>query len=208
MGQLSGIYDSDISQPVVKFMDNLSIYTLGKWEHCRVNFIEPISAGPAGIVDAVTQAGVTTIGANATINKQIVTILQLNDYELLQVRWEPLDNVEGLIWELAGQQKNASRNIHSRVDINTRLRDRNLVSTQFWVYGRNRDMNLETRNPLAVAQPSARFMFWGWRYILTPWTEIQKFETSDLNKLRGGDPEAIRRLIGITTFIPAEGKQS
>lgn len=208
MGLMSGVFDSDLIQPVCKIKENLSILTLGKYEHFRVDFIEPISVGPGGVVDTVATAGATTIAANATINKQIVAILQLNKGELLQVRWEPLDNVEGLIWELSGQQKNASRGIHSRVDINTRLRDRNLAGTQFFILGEGRDMNLETRNPLGYAQPSARFIFWAYRYILTPWTELKHFETGTLSSLRNGDLETVRQLIGTTTWISAEGRQS
>lgn len=207
MPTLSGIYDSAEIQPVAKIKDNMSIWSLGKWNHYMIEHQEPISPGPASIVDMVAQAGATTLAANGTIQKRIVTILQLNDYEFLQVRFEPIDNVEGVIWELSGQQSHASRNIHSRVDRNTRKWDPTMASTTFFILGLNRDMNLEARNPMGYALPAARFQFWGVRNILSAW-DLSLFSAQQKTKLAAGDRETVRNLIGPTCWLPAEGRQS
>lgn len=206
MTALSGIYDSAPMQPIAKIKENLSIWTLGKWQHYRIDYQEPMPPGPAMVVDTVAQAGQTSIAANATINRQICTILQLNDNEFLHVRFRPLDNVEGLIWEQAGQQRFASKNVHSRVDRMTGITDPYWATTTFFILGINRDMNLETRNPTGYSKPSARFQFWGIRMILYPYPRSS--DPSIQQKLDAGDVDTVRQTIGVTTWLPAEGRQN
>jgi len=184
MPQLSGIYDSEPIQPVAKIKENLSIWTVGKWEHYNIDFIEPIPRSSPTMVEMVTVSGSTTIGANGTINKQVVSILQLSELEFLHLRWEPIDDVEGVLWEQAGTGKFVTRSVHARVTRFTGARDPYLATTTFFILGRDRDMNLEVRNPNPVALPQARFVFWGYRYLLT-----------QLDK----EP-------AVTTYLPAEGR--
>lgn len=204
--ELSGIYDSAHIQPVVRVRQNLSIYTKGQYSHYITDFIEGIPPSPASIVDVVTTPPVATnIAASGTIAKRIVPALQMNDLELLHVRFEPLDNVEGIIWEQAGSLRFNSRSINARVDFRTKQWDPTLATTTFWVLGLNRDMMLEARNPMPYALPMARFIFWGFRYLLTElvnsnWTAEQKA------LLAKGDRQTVRDLIGETTWIPAEGR--
>ena len=207
MPTLSGIYDSAAIQPVARFKDNLSILSLGKWAHYRINYVEPIPPGPASTVEMVTATLNTAIAAGATIAKSIVAILQLNDMELAHLRWEPLDNVEGVLWELSGQARFNTRNIHARVDIQTKLRDPYLVTTTFFVMGLQRDMNLEVRNPMAYPTSVARFRFWGFRYLLSP-LRFKGITPADEEALSNGDPDVVKRYLGATTWLPAEGKQS
>ncbi len=207
MGALSGIYDADYIQPVAKVKENLSILTLGNWSHYSIEYIEPVPAGPASIVDMVVVAGQTNIAANGTILKRIVPILQLNDLEMVHHRWTPIDNVEGLIYELSGQAKFNAGNVQSRVDLGVRAYDPFLVSTTFWVLGRNRDMNLECRNPMGYAIPAARFQFFGYRYVLKE-INLAGIDNAVLTKMKAGDIATVRQLIGPTTWLPAEGKQS
>lgn len=205
--QLSGIYDSAWIQPIAKIRENLSILTLGKWMHYWIDYEEPIPPGPAMTVEMVTFSGAAGLAAGGTITKRIVTILQLNDSEFMHLRWEPLDNVEGVLWEQAGQARFQIRNVHSRVDRNTRFWDPHLVTTTFWVMGLQRDMNLEVRNPMAYNTPVARFLFWGWRYLIRPWS-WEGVSIEDQNKLGLGDLETVKKYLGQTTWLPAEGKQS
>ena len=219
MPSLSGIYDSYLIQPVAKVKENLSILTGGHYQHYRIEYLEPMPPGPASIVDMVLQAGQTTLAGGGVITKRVVTILQLNDLEFLHLRWEPLDNVEGVLWELAGQARFNSANIQARVDINTKNRDPYLATTTFWVLGQNRDMNLEARNPMARATPTARFMFWGYRHILSMYDlsavavdalskrkVVGKTQDQIINDLKQGDHELVKLLIGNTTWLPTEGR--
>lgn len=207
MPQLSGIYDSAWVQPVARIKENLSIWSLKKWNHYIIDFLEPIPPSSQSTVEMVTASGATSLAAGGTIAKQVAAILQLNELEFTHLRWEPLDNVEGVLWELAGQARFSTRSFHARVNRNTRLWDPHLVTTTFWVLGINRDMNLEVRNPMLYATPVARFRFWGYRYILVPWN-FSGLLFDEQRKLEQGDLETVRTRIGVTTWLPAEGRAS
>ncbi len=171
MPMLSGIYDGGVISPVAKIQENLSILTLGHYVHYRIRFIEGMPWNSQNVVEMVVASGATTIAANGTINQRIVAILQLNDNNLLHLRWQPLDDVEGILWEQAGTGRFVTRGVHSRVDLFTATRDPNLAITTFFILGKDRDMQLEVRNPRPVAQALARFVFFGYRYVLNPWKD-------------------------------------
>jgi len=204
MFESAGIYDPGPIKPVVQIKENLSVWTLGKWEHYRVDFIEPMPRSTPMQVEMVVASGATTLAANGTIAKRVVAALQLNGDEFFHLRWEPIDNVEGVLWEQAGTGRYQGRSAMARVDRSTKLYDPYLATTTFWILGRDRDMNLEVRNPMGYATPTARFAFWGYRYLLTE-LEIPQSEKAAVNR---GDLDAVRRAIGATTWLPAEGRAS
>ncbi len=213
MPQLSGIYDSFSVQPVARIKQNLAIWTLGQWAYYRIEYQEGIPPGPASTVDMVAVAGLATLAAAGTIVKQIVPALQLNKNEFMHLRWEPLDNVEGVLWELGGQARLNTRRIQCRVDRNTWLRDPAYATTTFWILGIERDMNLEVRNPMAMATPFARFIFWGWRYILSElkpqnMSSDPRIAGQEMLALQHGDLAMVEKKIGPVTWLPAEGRQS
>lgn len=167
MSLVSGIYDNGPITPVAKIKENLSIWTRGqKWEHYRIAYIEPMPRSSPMVVEMVAASGAATIVANGVIAKRVVAILQLNDLEFLHLRWEPLDDVEGVLWQLATNARFSARNVQARVTPFTSIRDPYLATTTFFILGRDRDMNLEVRNPNPVALPVARFVFFGFRYML------------------------------------------
>jgi len=184
MSTVANIYDNGAISPIAKIKENLSIWTIGKWQHFKIEYIEPIPASSPLIVEMVTTSGALTIAANGSITKQAVPALHVSDLEFLHLRWEPLDDMEGVLWEQAGTGRFVTRSVHARVNMFTHLRDPNLATTTFWILGRDRDMNLEVRNPNPVAMPLARFLFWGYRYLLSP---LDKEPTP-------------------TTWVPAEGR--
>ena len=198
----SGIYSPGPIKPVVKIKENLSLWTLGKWEHYRAEYIEPMPRSTPMTVEMVVASGVTTLAANGTIAKRVVAALQLNEGEFFHLRWEPIDNVEGVLWEQAGTGRFHGRSAMARVDRDTKAYDPYLATTTFWILGNDRDMNLEVRNPMGYATPVARFAFWGYRYILSP-LQISAQDKEGANR---GDLETVRRAIGPTTWLPAEGR--
>ncbi len=207
MGLLSGIYDSAVIQPVAKFKENIAVLSAGVWDHYIVDHIEPMPAGPATTIDMVTVAGATTIGANATLVAAVIAALQLNQSEFLHLRFRPVDDVEGLLFEQSAMQKFATARTHARVDLRTQLYDPYHVSTTFFIVGSNRDMRLETRNPDAVALPAARFIFWGYKYLLRDAVDFTALSVPDRAGMKAGDEKIVRRILGgPTTWIPAEGK--
>ena len=203
--QLSGIYDAAFMQPVCRIKENLSILTQGRWAHYRADFIEPLPPSSPLIVETITASGATVLAALGTIARRVVAILQVNDLEFLQLRGEPLDYVEGIITEIS-QGRFQTRNVQARLSPMTRQWDPDLVTTSFWVMGFQRDMQLEVRNLLNYATPHARFLFFGYRFLLKPWEEIKTFNQTQKDKLAEGDLATVKELIGQTTWLPAEGR--
>ena len=191
MPLLSGIYDSGPISPIAKIKENLSIWTVGQWAHYRIENTEPLPRSSPMVVEMVVASGATTIAANGTIAKRVVAIIQPKELEFLHLRWEPLDDVEGVLWEQAGTGRLVAAQVHARVTRFTAIRDPNLSTTTFWILGRSRDMNLEVRNPNPVALPQARFVFFGYRYMLKMLTDAEATEIVAGRKA--------------TTWLPAEG---
>lgn len=196
MPMFSGIYDGGVIAPVAKIKENLSIYSLGRYTHYRIDFIEPMPWSSQMVVEMVVASGATTIAANGTIAQRLPAILTLNDNNLLHLRWQPLDDVEGVLWEQASVARYATRGVHSRVDLSTTTKDPYLSTTTFFILGKDRDMNLEVRNPRPVAQALARFVFFGFRYVLMPWKDEEKGQEVIKGIVEGRIP---------STWLPAEG---
>lgn len=185
MSEVGNLYDNGPISPIVKIKENMSIWSGGIWHHYKADFIEPVPRSSPMVVEMVVATGNTFMAANGIIARAVVGILQLAELEFLHLRWEPLDDVEGILWEQSSQGRYAPRSVQARVTPFTAARDPNLATTTFFILGMNRDMNLEVRNPRPVIQTVARFVFWGYRYLLEP---------------VGAEPKP-------TTWVPAEGKQ-
>lgn len=206
MAEVANLYDSGPISPICKPRENLSIWTLGRYAHYNVAFIEPIPRSSPTVVEMVTLSGATILPAAGIIAKQVVAILLLSELEFLHLRWFPLDDVEGVLWEQAGTARFSTRSVQARVSQFTPEFDPYLATTTFWILGRQRDMNLEVRNLSAIyPTPVARFAFFGFRYILTA-LPVFAPSADDKNKLEQGDLETVKRLIGNTTWLPAEGR--
>jgi len=193
MSNVANLYDNGPISPIARIQENLSIWSENKWKHFGIKFIEGIPRSSATTVEMVTASGATTIPPYGTIAKRVLPVLQMNAGEMLHLRWEPLDDVEGVLWELGGQARFSPRGAHARVSLVTSTRDPYLATTTFYILGGvNLDMNLEARNPLPVAQATARFVFFGYRYLLEP--------------LSGAKGRAIELGQIPSTWLPAQGR--
>jgi len=212
MGTVANIYDNGPISPIARVKDNLSIYTTKKWFHYRVEYIEPWPRSSPLRVDIVALAGAANIAANGTLAKRIVPLLQVTDGEMLHVRFEPLDDVEGAVYEQPGTGKFISRNTPARVDLASSLRDPYLAGSTFFILGFQREMNLEVFNPNPIALFQARFQFRGIRYIIEtivpqlPAGTTDKQREEVIRRLGEGDKETVAQYIGPTTWLPAEGR--
>lgn len=216
--EVANIYDNGPISPIARVKDTLSILTAKKWSHNSIIYMEPIPRSSPLRVEMVALSGAFVIGANGTITKRLLPILQMVDEEMMHVRFEPLDDVEGIVWEQSGTGKFNIRNAHAQVDMATKLMDPYLASSTIFIMGHQRDMNLEVRNPNPVALNQARFQFWGYRYVLEPivpdFSGIvdasgkpdQIRRDAILSKLALGDKETVIQFIGPTTWVPAEGR--
>jgi len=198
MPLLSGIYDSEAVQPVCKIKENVSVWTVGKWYHFRVDMIDGFPAGPDNLIDMVNIAGATNIAANGTLAKRLIAALQIDSYELLQLRLDVVDQIEVRVWEQAGQTKNATARTHARVAPHSRTYDPNMSLTTFFIIGSNRDVQIEVFNPNAYALPTARVQFWGLRYLVTEHTTLRGVD----------DKDKVQAAIGASTWLPAESRIS
>jgi hypothetical protein len=191
--------------PVVQMKKNISVWTGAQWEHFLVEFIEGQPLGSQNVIDMVNVAGATTIAANGTLAKRVITQLRVNIGEMLHLRWRPLESLEGILWEQPNKSRFESRALLSRVDWRTGEHDPYYAATTFFIVGvgqGDRDMNLEVRNPTGWAYPQANFEFWGYRYTMTSIT----IPPADKAAMARGDLDAIKRIMGATTFVVAEGR--
>jgi len=191
--------------PVVQMKKNISVWTGGKWEHFLVEFIEGQPLGSQNVFDMLQIAPIaTTIAANAALAKRVITQLRVNLNEMLHLRWRPLEALEGILWEQPNKARFESRALLSRVDWRTGDHDPYYATTSFFIVGvgTDRDMNLEVRNPTGWAYPQARFEFWGYRYVMSSIT----IPDADKAAMGRGDLDAIKRIMGATTFVVAEGR--
>jgi hypothetical protein len=218
MSEVANIYDNGPISLIARIKDTISVLTAKKWAHYQVSYAEPWPRSGPLRVDMVALAGVAVIAANGNIAKRLVPILQVTDGEMLQIRFEPLDDVEGVVWEMSGTGKFNSRNTHARVNMATGLRDPFLATTTLFVMGYQRDLNLEVQNPNPIPLLQARFQFFGFRYVLD---EIvpdlssvtnqsgqpdKKRQEDIIRALAAGDKQAVAQYIGPTTWLPAEGR--
>lgn len=188
-GNLYNIYDNGPIAPVCRAKENLAIWTENKYIPYTVEWIEPIQPSRPYMVDllATIQPAATALAAAGQINAQVLAILQMNKDELLHIRWEPLDDVEGALFQLSNMARNASRGGQARTSLFTRLHDPYLSTTTFWILGGDtaKDAQIQVTNPQGVAVYTCRFVFYGFRYILTRQT---------------GNPS------GNITYLPAQGR--
>lgn len=172
--EVANIYDNGPISPICKIKENLALY-LGPgagYKPYRVDYIEPIPASSPFIVDMVALqiagGGAVTIPANGQVAHRLVNALQQNEQDLLHLRWEPLDDMEGSLFELASAPRFQVKGGQARVTPFTREYDPWLATTTFWILGElNKDVNIAANNPQGVAQPTARFQFFGYRYVVT-----------------------------------------
>lgn len=166
--EVANLYDNGPISPIVRIKENISLLSSGRWEHYNVRFIEGMPRSAPMMVEMVALTGNVQIAANGIIAKSILAILQPAENEFFHLRWEPIDDVEGVLWEQSSQGRFAGRNVQAFVDRFSSARDPWLCGTTFFIIGLQRDMNLEVRNPNPVALPQARVVFWGYRYLLDP----------------------------------------
>jgi len=188
MSEVANIYDNGPISIIARIRENVAIWTEGQWQPYRIEFAEGIPPSRPMTVDLVQIAGLLNIPANGTITPQMLAILQPANNELLHLRFKPIDDVEGLLWEQTSMTRWNPKGVRARVDLFTDAFDPYLASTTFFIIGSlgNKDMNLEVRNPNAIALPQARFAFWGYRYTLS----------------------ALSSIPANCVYLPAEGRQS
>ena len=173
MPETSGIYDSGPIVPVCKIMENLAVLSGGDYHFFQVLFVEPLPRSSpmiADMVQIVQGAAGPGIAAGGILNQTLIPYLRINKgvtiSELLHLRFEPIDDVECLLWETASVGRFATNFVRARVSRFTAARDPFLSSSTIFIMGQDNDINIGVANPNAVLVPQARVAFWGYRYHL------------------------------------------
>jgi hypothetical protein len=124
------------------------------------------------MIDMVALLNQANIAAYTQLAAQLVTAIRPggNDQkkEFLHLRFEPLDDVELFLFELANQGRLSAAGVFASVTRFSRAQDPFLAATTFFVIGVNKDAQIAAYNPNPVALPRARAGFWGYRYLVTP----------------------------------------
>ncbi len=204
--ELSGIYDSGPMQPVFRIKDTVAVLSQNKYVFKIIDYQEPYPASAQTVVDmlAIAPAATSIAASGGTVPKRVALILQLNGDEFIHMRFRPVDNVQGVLWQPSGTGKLNAANIHCRVDKTTEKVDPHWASTTFFVLGDKEDVNIETFNPMGYVLPAARFQFWGDRNRVKD-IDLTGIPEIDKTKMAAGDRDIVKRHLGAVTWIPARG---
>ena len=134
---------------------NIVIHHIEGVYYRRVDFYEPI--GPFQIINL----GALAVGAVSALTQ--LTNLDMPDDELGQFRWYILDNAQVRLMLPSGIQKGVLKFIQSIFDMNTPLRDPNLVSTEIFVWEDNRPA-VQATNGMSYALNAIRIIAAGYRF--------------------------------------------
>jgi len=172
MAEVANIYDNGPISPIAKIHENLGILTEGSYRYFNIYYIEGLPRSRPFIIDMVALNNAANIGAYTQLNAQLVTAIRPGGSdkmkEFLHLRWEPLDDVEGFLFELNNQGRYSAAGVFASVTRFSRDQDPFLAATTFFVLGINKDATIGAYNPNALALPRARFIYWGYRYLVTP----------------------------------------
>lgn len=184
---------------------NLAVWSQNDWHYCSVTYVEPLPASSQMVRDFGAAA------ANATIAQAEVTTFDVDNDNLLQLRFMPIDDVEFILWLTRSQGKFATRGVHTRVSKKTSAADPAWATTEFNVFGRDRNPFIETRNLGDYAIAQARALFWGYKYKLLRLKNVVEREDGT-GVMRpyvpeiGKDGERTGRMMPlVTSYADAEG---
>lgn len=195
MSEVANIFDSGPISLIARVKDKIGVWgsPAAKYIPLRVEYVDNFPASDPFVVDMCFQGGVfNPLPANGQLTKSAPLILQINALELYHFRWEPIDPwCEGQLFEDGAMPKYNGYGGQGRTSIFTRLYDQWLSTTTFFVLGKDNNVNINAVNTTGGAQNSARFQFFGFRYLL-----------SDKNP-ETGQPWTCD---GPITYLPAQGR--
>ena len=200
----------DFMPKIVSEKQNIAVWSQGRWMYYNVDYIEPLPASGQTIVDFLALSGGSSLAAGAQIALQDVTTFQVDEHQLLQLRFQPIDDIELTLWETRSQGKFATRGVHCRVSLMTRGLDPHFASSEFNVLGRDRDPFISVDNVSAYALEQARALFYGRKYILQPLLHVKEtIDQTGVLRVASFNPEKPDVLTPLAmTYCNAEGRLS
>lgn len=156
---IQGAYDA---WPALDEQDVVVVYTSGTRKPYRVEYVEPL---PASVP---LRQNLGAVNAGATVQKVLITGIQLNDNVLLQCRIKPIDDIDLLLFLQQGTAKFWIRNSQATVNLFTQIVDPEWKTTTFFVMGRDKDLYVQVNNVTQYNLVQSRLQVWGWRANVTP----------------------------------------
>ena len=174
MNFIDNLYSQGPLAPICQIGEHLAIWSEQRWMPYKAEYIEPVPRSSAFIVDLIAVAGVGFLAPGAPVAGQLLPILQVNANELSHNRWFVIDDIEGQLWQLSNMARFGPRGGQAGVNLFTPIYDPWLATTTFWVLGGlgDKDARIGCTNLGGAVLPQARLGFFGYRYILTPETQI------------------------------------
>lgn len=180
---------------------NLAVWSMGRWHYYNVDYTEPMPLSTQSIVDF----GAQTAGARDALTE--LTVFDVDEHQLLQLRFFPLDDVEARLWLTRSQGKFTARGLHAEVSLMTRGVDPYFETTEFNILGRDRNAFFEVRNVGDYTLAQGRLQFWGHKYILRPLQNIvEKLDATGVIRPYVQEGQSLVPLH--TSYTSAEGRQS
>lgn len=146
---------------------NLAVWSMGRWQYYNVDYIEPLPGA-----SSVSTINYGAVAASSSVAITELTQFDVDEHQLLQLRFYPIDDIEVRLWEARSQSRFSARSIQARATPLTRRDDPDLLTTEFNVLGRDRNAFIEVINNNPYALTRSRVVFLARRYILIPLANV------------------------------------
>lgn len=161
-----------VFEPVVNTDENVAVLiTTGKWKYYKVDYIEALPPSPDLVVDIISESGETTIAAGGQIKEQSVDVLEVEEDEMAQVRFFPLDDVYITVNQPHAKKRHWVKNKTLRIDKLTRIYDPELKTTEIFSYEDDYPV-FTVDNPGQYDIGKARIQFFGYKFIMTEMRDV------------------------------------
>ena len=176
MNVIDNLYSSGPMAPMCQIREHLAIWSEQKWMGFQVEYIEPVPRSSVFIIDLVQESGSGPLAPNQQVAGQLLDAIRVNANELSHNRWFVIDDIEGQLWQLSNMARFAPRGGQAGVTRFSPFYDPYLASTTFWVLGGlgDKDARIGCTNISGATIPQARIGFFGFKYILTPETQVHQ----------------------------------
>jgi len=170
--EVANIYDNGPISPIAKIHENIGVLTEGSYQYFNLDYMEGLPRSRPLMIDFVALTVSANIPPYTSLTARAVQALNPGgsdkQKEFLHFRFEPIDDVEGNLFELNNMGRFSALGVFASVTKFSRDTDPWLAATTFFTIGVNKEATISAYNPNAVALLRARFVFWGYRYLVTP----------------------------------------
>lgn len=187
-----------------EWKQNLAVWSQNRWQYYNVDYIDKLPLSTQSIINHGQQV------ANTRDALTELTVFDVDEHQLLQLRLNVLDDIEVRVWVTRSQGLFTTRGVHTEVSLMSRAFDPYLAMTEFNILGRDRNAFLEPINQGDYTYAQGRVVLWGYRYLLRPLQNVvERPDPSGVIRPFIMDPRNSDNLLPLhTAYTSAEGRQS